>query len=122
MGSSGTRQATFRVYVEGTARPLAPMVWDETYRIAAEAVRNAFRHSHGTQSEVELRYGKRQLRLRVRDDGRGIDGAVLAAGGVGAGCAVCASAPRSWAAGSTSGARRVRVPRWNSRFQRRVRT
>lgn len=81
MGSSGTRQATFRVYVEGTARPLAPMVWDETYRIAAEAVRNAFRHSHGTQSEVELRYGKRQLRLRVRDDGRGIDGAVLAAGG-----------------------------------------
>ena len=57
------------------------MVWDETYRIAAEAVRNAFRHSHGTRSEVMLRYGKRQLRLRVRDDGLGIDGALLAAGG-----------------------------------------
>ena len=81
MGSSGTQQVTFRVYVEGNARPLAPMVWDETYRIAAEAVRNAFRHSNGTRSEVMLRYGKRQLRLRVRDDGRGIDGALLAAGG-----------------------------------------
>ncbi len=81
MGSGGTRQMIFRVCVEGTARLLAPMVWNETYRIAAEAVRNTFRHSHGTQCEVELRYGKRQLRLRVRDDGRGIDRAVIAAGG-----------------------------------------
>jgi signal transduction histidine kinase len=81
MGCSGTHEVTFRVYVVGTARPLAPMVWDETYRIAAEAVRNAFVHSRGTQSEVELRYGKRQLRLRVRDDGRGIDGTVQNAGG-----------------------------------------
>src|ERR1700736_3141347 len=80
-GSSGTRQVTFRVYVEGAARPLSPMVWDETYRIAAEAVRNAFRHSNGTQSEVEIRYGKRQLRLRVRDDGEGIARQVLADGG-----------------------------------------
>jgi signal transduction histidine kinase len=80
-GSVDTRRTTFRVYVEGTARQLSPMVWDETYRIAAEAVRNAFQHSNGTQSEVELRYGKRQLRMRVRDDGVGIDGTVLAEGG-----------------------------------------
>lgn len=80
-GSIATRQATFPVYVEGAARQLSPMVWDETYRIAAEAIRNALRHSNSTRCEVELRYGRRHLRLRVRDDGVGIDGTVLADGG-----------------------------------------
>src|SRR5260221_6466277 len=35
----------FRVRVEGTARDLAPLVRDEIHRIAAEALRNAFRHA-----------------------------------------------------------------------------
>jgi signal transduction histidine kinase len=51
------------------------------YRIAKEALRNAFQHSYGTQIEVELRYHGRQFRLRVRDDGQGVDPQILASGG-----------------------------------------
>ncbi len=46
---------------------------DEIYRIGSEALRNAFRHAEAKQIEVELRYDERQLRLRIRDDGKGID-------------------------------------------------
>jgi signal transduction histidine kinase len=35
----------FHVHVEGASRDLAPLVRDEVYRIAGEALRNAFRHS-----------------------------------------------------------------------------
>jgi signal transduction histidine kinase len=71
----------FRVQVEGAPRELAPTLRDEVYRIASEAVRNAFRHSHAARIEVEIRYDPGQLRLRVRDDGKGIDQKVLAGGG-----------------------------------------
>ncbi|HXI66862.1 MAG TPA: triple tyrosine motif-containing protein [Steroidobacteraceae bacterium] len=60
------------VDVEGTPRALKPIVRDEIYRIAGEALRNAFRHAAATRIELELRYDARQLRLRVRDDGKGI--------------------------------------------------
>jgi signal transduction histidine kinase/streptogramin lyase len=60
------------VEVEGAARNLQPMVRDETYRIAAEALRNAFRHAQAQRITVEIRYDKRQFRLRIRDDGKGI--------------------------------------------------
>jgi signal transduction histidine kinase len=62
-----------RVEVEGMPRTLRPIVRDEIYRIASEALRNAFRNAEAKQIEVELRYDERQLRLRVRDDGKGID-------------------------------------------------
>ena len=70
-----------QVQVEGTARTLRPIVRDEIYRIAGEALRNAFRHAGAKQIEVELRYDERQLRLRVRDDGKGIDLEFLNPGG-----------------------------------------
>ena len=68
----------FSLQVEGTPRNLDPIVRDEVYRIAAEALRNAFKHSGAKRIELEIRYGERELRLRIRDDGRGIDPAVLA--------------------------------------------
>ena len=37
----------FRVTVEGDPRDLHPILRDEIYRIAAEALRNAFRHAAG---------------------------------------------------------------------------
>jgi signal transduction histidine kinase len=74
--SSGNRPA-FRVAVEGESRNLHPIVRDEIYRIAGEALRNAFRHAHAHKVEVEIRYDDEQFRLRVRDDGRGIDLAAL---------------------------------------------
>jgi signal transduction histidine kinase/streptogramin lyase len=69
--------AAFRVTVEGEPRDLHPILRDEIYRIAAEALRNAFRHAEARQIEVEIRYDNQQFRLRVRDDGKGIDAAVL---------------------------------------------
>jgi signal transduction histidine kinase/ligand-binding sensor domain-containing protein len=69
---------TFSVAVEGQTGDLHPIVRDEIYKIAAEALRNAFRHAHAGRVEVEIRYDTGQFRLRVRDDGKGIDPAVLA--------------------------------------------
>jgi len=71
----------FRVQVEGTTRDLAPLVREEVYRIAGEALRNAFRHAQARRIEVEICYERRLLRLRVRDDGKGIDPKVLGEGG-----------------------------------------
>jgi signal transduction histidine kinase len=67
----------FRVAVVGQSRNLHPILRDETYKIAAEALRNAFRHAHARQIEVEIRYDNDQFRLRVRDDGKGIDPTIL---------------------------------------------
>jgi signal transduction histidine kinase len=71
----------FRVRVEGTPRDLATLVRDEVYRIAREALRNAFQHARATGIEVEIRYELRRFRLRVRDDGMGIEPAVFTDGG-----------------------------------------
>ena len=73
--------AGLHVEVQGTPRNLHPIVRDEIYRIASEALRNAFRHAEAQQIEVEFRYDARQLRLRIRDDGKGIDPAFLTAQG-----------------------------------------
>ena len=75
------RPASFRVTVEGTPRDLRPILRDEIYKIAAEALRNAYRHAEAGHIEVQLHYGHDELRMSVRDDGKGIDPAVLASHG-----------------------------------------
>ncbi len=72
--------ATFRVLVEGTPQSLDPILRDEIYRIAREALRNAFHYAQARRIEVEITYGEPLLRLRIRDDGNGIDPAVLGQG------------------------------------------
>jgi len=72
-GETNPNAAEFHVEVEGTPQNLHPILRDEVYRIAAEALRNAFKHAQAKRIEAELRYDERQLRLRVRDDGKGID-------------------------------------------------
>jgi signal transduction histidine kinase len=69
------------VTVEGAVRPLRPNLRYEVYQVAAEALRNAFQHSRGKRIEVELWYEARHFRLRIRDDGRGINPNVIATGG-----------------------------------------
>jgi signal transduction histidine kinase len=71
----------FGVIVEGTARPLHPIVNEETLRIACEALANASQHAKASRIEVEVIYERRELRLRFRDDGIGIDNEILSAGG-----------------------------------------
>jgi len=68
---------SFEMLVEDVARELHPMVLEESYYIGREALINAFRHSGGSHIELRITYHSRQLRLRVHDDGRGIDPAVL---------------------------------------------
>jgi signal transduction histidine kinase len=80
-GPKGSHCPEFHVYVEGATKDLAPIVRDEVYRIASEAVRNAFRHGQAARIEVEIEYGPRQFRLCVRDNGKGIDLQILDAGG-----------------------------------------
>jgi signal transduction histidine kinase len=72
-GETNPDAAEFRVEVEGTPRNLHPILRDEVYRIAGEALRNAFKHAQAQRIEVEIRYDERHLRLRVRDDGKGTD-------------------------------------------------
>jgi signal transduction histidine kinase/ligand-binding sensor domain-containing protein len=65
------------VQVEGTPRPLSPIIRDEVYRIGVESLRNAVRHANARRIEVDIRYSEDGLRLRIRDDGKGIDPVVL---------------------------------------------
>jgi signal transduction histidine kinase len=71
----------FNVVVEGASRNLHPILRDEVYRLATEALRNAFRHAAAQNIEVEIRYDGKYFRLRVRDDGKGIPSDVLSGDG-----------------------------------------
>jgi signal transduction histidine kinase len=71
----------FEVMVEGRRKRKPPFLRDEIYRIATEALRNAFRHAQADRIEVELQYGDKAFTLRVRDNGRGIDRDVLSSDG-----------------------------------------
>jgi signal transduction histidine kinase/ligand-binding sensor domain-containing protein len=70
----------FQVIAEGPRRELHPILRDEVYRIAREAILNAFRHARARNIEVELNYATDAFRLFVRDDGNGIDSKLLETG------------------------------------------
>jgi signal transduction histidine kinase len=61
------------VLLEGKQRELNPILRDEIYRIAREALRNAFRHARAQKIEAEITYTDSEFLLHVRDDGGGID-------------------------------------------------
>ena len=75
-----TSASIFMVLVNGRTSELHPVVRDEIYRIGREALSNAFHHANALKIEVELTYGVREFRLRVRDDGAGIEPTILANG------------------------------------------
>jgi signal transduction histidine kinase len=70
----------FKVAVNGSIRPLHPIVFEELSRIGKEAIGNAFRHSMARSIEAELNYEPNELRMRIRDDGAGIDPNILKEG------------------------------------------
>jgi PAS domain S-box-containing protein len=72
---------SFSLAVEGDRRTLVPVLQDEIYRIGREILRNAFRHSGARHVDAEILYDEKLLRLRIRDDGKGIDRQVLENGG-----------------------------------------
>jgi PAS domain S-box-containing protein len=63
--------------VKGAPRNLNLVVRHQAFGIASEALRNAFRHAQAQRIIVEIEYDTQQFRLRVRDDGKGINEATL---------------------------------------------
>jgi len=72
-GPAAADAPTIVVDVDGQSRDLNPVVRDEAYRIAGEALRNAVTHAQARHVVVTIHYESRQLRLTVHDDGKGID-------------------------------------------------
>ncbi len=70
-GDNGGFMATMRSY--GTARPLPASVDVVLVRIAQESLSNAARHAGAERVDVELHFGDDDIRLLVRDDGKGFD-------------------------------------------------
>ena len=79
--TSQGRETIFKTVVEGHVRDLHPLVLEECYGIGREAIINALTHSEGQNVELEITYDSRQFRLRVRDNGRGIEPKILEEGG-----------------------------------------
>ena len=81
VGQIGGSCPELQVYGEGPARELAPVVSEEVYRIGCEAVRNACRHAQASRVVVAIQCADRYFRLRISDNGKGIDPYILADGG-----------------------------------------
>jgi signal transduction histidine kinase len=60
------------IQVRGTLPELPPLVANHAYRIAAEALTNAVRHSGAERITVDLRADGRTAEIVVRDDGSGL--------------------------------------------------
>jgi len=75
-----TQEAAFRLVVEGSRQELHPVIRDELCRIAREALRNAFTHARAHHIEAEISYSPRLFRLRIRDDGEGIEPVIIEEG------------------------------------------
>jgi ligand-binding sensor domain-containing protein/signal transduction histidine kinase len=67
----------YSVLVEGRSQVIAPLVRDEIYQIGREAIRNSVAHAQAQRIEAELVFSESEFRLRVRDDGVGINGEIL---------------------------------------------
>jgi signal transduction histidine kinase len=73
--------AVFRAKMTGTERILHPIVRDEALLISREALTNAFAHADAKLIDVEILYSHTELRVTIRDDGRGISSEVMQTGG-----------------------------------------
>ena len=70
-----------RLTLSGAARELDAAVYHEALAIVTEALANAHAHARATGIDVELHYGRRDLRCILSDDGIGIPAAVFQDGG-----------------------------------------
>jgi len=62
----------FIAQLEGTAKPLHPIVREEVYRIATEAISNAFTHAQSPMVRLQMSFDRSLLTVQVLDDGIGI--------------------------------------------------
>jgi signal transduction histidine kinase len=59
------------LHVDGERFPLPRAIDLSAYRIVQEGLTNALKHSAATRADVTLGYAPEELRIEVRDDGRG---------------------------------------------------
>jgi signal transduction histidine kinase/ligand-binding sensor domain-containing protein len=70
--TAGTR-SNFVLREEGEPRRLSLDLKEQVLRIGQEAIANAVRHAEAGSIDTQLRFQKKQLQLRISDDGRGFD-------------------------------------------------
>jgi PAS domain S-box-containing protein len=61
------------VRIHGVSRRFSPEVELVLFRVAQEALRNAWRHAQATRAEVAVEFGDRKTRITVKDNGKGFD-------------------------------------------------
>lgn len=71
----------FRCDVTGKPLAIRRYVNEELTMIGREAIRNAFSHANPTEVRVEAGYERDELRILIRDDGKGIPEEILNEGG-----------------------------------------
>jgi signal transduction histidine kinase len=59
------------LHVEGERFPLPRAIDLSAYRIVQEGLTNALKHARASRADVTLGYARQELRIEVRDDGRG---------------------------------------------------
>jgi signal transduction histidine kinase len=68
------RQVQFHMTVTGDRRPAPARLQEQLLRIVQEATRNAVRHGHATEINMDVAYLDADLiRVQMRDDGQGFD-------------------------------------------------
>jgi PAS domain S-box-containing protein len=61
------------VRIHGVSRRFPPEVELVLFRVAQEALRNAWRHAQATRAEITVEFGDGKIRITVRDNGKGFD-------------------------------------------------
>lgn len=73
-------RSEYSVQVEGDARLLQPVAYEEICRIGREAILNATHHANARAISIRLHYGTSRFELEIVDDGVGMDPGVLLGG------------------------------------------
>jgi hypothetical protein len=71
------RGARVQVLVQGKPLTLSQAILEQVFMIGREALMNALHHSEATSIQVEIQYLRDHLRVFVRDNGCGIDPAMV---------------------------------------------
>jgi len=61
------------VRIHGVSRRFSPEVELVLFRVAQEALRNAWRHAQATKTDVIVEFGDRKIRITIKDNGEGFD-------------------------------------------------
>jgi PAS domain S-box-containing protein len=61
------------VRIRGVSRRFSPEVELVLFRVAQEALRNAWRHAQATKADIIVEFGDRKIRITIKDNGKGFD-------------------------------------------------